>query len=141
MFFQHKPQYEHFRNFGCLCCASILTQGRSKFDERATACVLIGYPLHQKGYKVLELEIKRLFISRDVKFFETYFPLAKYSPSNNPIFFTLTSSLKLYLCYTHAARYTKYTRYVFFTLTLISTYSSSILLPTYSLFSFLEQSP
>ncbi|XP_075104642.1 uncharacterized protein LOC142178819 [Nicotiana tabacum] len=31
-------------------------RGRGKFDENATACVLLGYLLHQKGYKLLELK-------------------------------------------------------------------------------------
>lgn len=38
-------------------------------------CVFIGYPFGQKGYKVLDMETKEIYVSKDIKFIEHVFPL------------------------------------------------------------------
>lgn len=35
---------------------------------------MIGYPYYQKGYKLLDLETKKIFVSKDVIFKENIFP-------------------------------------------------------------------
>ena len=60
--------------FGCLCYSSTISTQRDKFQPRSQACVLLGYPLATKGYKLLNLTSRKIFISRDVIFHESIFP-------------------------------------------------------------------
>lgn len=79
--YDKKPSYAHLRRFDCLCYVSTKNQGRLKFDGRADPCVFIGYPSEQKSYKLYNLATKKVFVSRDVVFHETFFPFQYSHPS------------------------------------------------------------
>ena len=72
--YQKPPHYNYLKVFGCLCFASTITHNRDKFHPRATKCIFLGYPPHIKGYKVLDLNTCKTFVSRNVVFHESNFP-------------------------------------------------------------------
>ena len=57
--------------FGCTCYVHIQSQHRDKLDIRANKCMFLGYSFTQKGYKCYSPELKRVVVSRDVRFDET----------------------------------------------------------------------
>ncbi|GKC91519.1 putative RNA-directed DNA polymerase [Tanacetum coccineum] len=71
--FNIEPNLSHLKTFGCLCFSTVLIDSK-KFSSRFEKPVFIGYSNDKKGYKLFSLESKKVFFSRDVKFYETVFP-------------------------------------------------------------------
>ena len=74
--FGQVPTYDHLRVFGSLCFMTTVKQGGVTFQDRAKACVFMGYPFGKKSYKIMELETSKFYESRDVIFHENIFPFA-----------------------------------------------------------------
>ena len=71
-----KPNYEHIRVVGCLCYDHNHAPHRDNFDPRVIKCVFVGSPYEKKGWRVYDLEHRKIFTSRDVIFYEDQFPFA-----------------------------------------------------------------
>lgn len=63
------------RCFDCLCFASNTIPLKDKFAPRDFRCVFLGYATSRKTYKVYDVENDRVFITRDLLFYENEFPL------------------------------------------------------------------
>jgi len=68
------PTYLSLKAFGCLCFASTTDVNRNKLDPRARKCVFIGFKPGMKGYVLLDIKSREIFISRNVMFYENIFP-------------------------------------------------------------------
>lgn len=82
--FHTLPTISHLRTVGCLCYAAILPKNLDKFAPKGQRCVFLGYPPHQKGYKLLNLDTYHIFTSRDVIFHEHMFPFKSVSSTDFP---------------------------------------------------------
>lgn len=69
-----KQLLDNLRVYGCLCYVSSLKHNSTKLSSQAKPCVFVGYPVHQKAYKVLNLSTSEILVYRDVTFYERHFP-------------------------------------------------------------------
>ena len=69
-----KPDVSHLRVFGCSAYALVPKVERSKLDSKTRKCVLLGYGSNQKGYRLYDLDRKKVVHSRDVTFDEASTP-------------------------------------------------------------------
>lgn len=65
-----KPDLSILRIFGCKAMSFIPKEKRFKFDPKSKHCIFIGYSSTTKGYRLYDPCTNKIFISRDVKFFE-----------------------------------------------------------------------
>ena len=80
---KEKPDYDFMRVFGCLVCYRNTNNGGDKFKTRGRPKFLLGYPPGTKGYKIYDLEYKKIIVSRYTKFCEDIFPFKEVAP--NPL--------------------------------------------------------
>jgi len=62
-----------FKVFGCVCFASTITNNKNKFNSRSRKCIFLGFKNGIKGYVILDVKTREIFISRDVIFHEGTF--------------------------------------------------------------------
>lgn len=83
LLFQKPPDYTHLKPFGCLCYIS--SNPTDKFSPRSHKCVFIGYPFHQKGYRVLDILTRKQFVTRYIQFVEHTFSFNTLVPETESI--------------------------------------------------------
>nr|KYP36517.1 Retrovirus-related Pol polyprotein from transposon TNT 1-94 [Cajanus cajan] len=65
-----KPSVEHLKIFGCVCYTHVPNVKRDKIDHKCEVGIFLGYSINSKGYRVYNLETKKIIVSRDIKFDE-----------------------------------------------------------------------
>ncbi|GKA63760.1 retrovirus-related pol polyprotein from transposon TNT 1-94 [Tanacetum coccineum] len=65
-----KPTVSHLRIFRSIVYVHILSQRRSKLDDRSKKNVFVGYDKQSKGYKLYNPVTRKVVVSRDVDFDE-----------------------------------------------------------------------
>ena len=73
--FGHQPDYSFLRTFGCAVWPNLRPYNSKKLQFRSKRCVFLGYNNLHKGFKCLEPNEGRVYISRDVIFDENVFSL------------------------------------------------------------------
>ena len=71
--FGHQPDYSFLRTFGCAVWPNLRPYNSKKLQFRSKRCVFLGYNNLHKGFKCLEPNEGRVYISRDVTFDENVF--------------------------------------------------------------------
>jgi hypothetical protein len=72
--FKKEPVYTLLRTFGCLCYPLLRPYATHKLQFRSKPCIFIGYGANQRGYRCLEPQSQKVYLSRNVVFDETNFP-------------------------------------------------------------------
>jgi len=75
--FHRTPDYNFLRTFRCLCFPVLRPYHAYKLDFQSSPCMLLGYSSSHLGYRRLDLESHRIYVSRHVRFHENIFPFAK----------------------------------------------------------------
>jgi hypothetical protein len=65
-----KPSLQHLKVFGCDGYVHVLKENRCKMDKKDEKCIFIGHKDGVKGYKLWNLETKKIVYIRDVVFRE-----------------------------------------------------------------------
>lgn len=87
------PDYHFLRTFGCLCFPWLRPYNKNKLEFRSQLCVFLKYNINHLGYKCLDIDNGRIFLSRHVVFNDYIFlfkslPLSPTATpeSNGPMF-------------------------------------------------------
>jgi len=83
--------YTFLRSFCCFCYPFLRPYANHKLSFRSKPCIFIGYGVNQKGYRCLDPNTNKVFLSRSVVFDETQFPAKSKSISHGSCRVTATS--------------------------------------------------
>ena len=73
LLYKTHPDFSLIKVFGCLCYASNHNQTH-KFQPRSRKGAFLGFQNGTKGYVILDIKTREIFISRNVVFHEFFFP-------------------------------------------------------------------
>lgn len=70
LLFVKLPFYSHIKSFCCLAYVHDHDLPKDKLRARSRTFVFLGYPFGKKGWRLYDLESKKIILSRDV-FYES----------------------------------------------------------------------
>lgn len=73
--FKIKSEYDKSKVFGCRCYPCIRAYRTSKLGPKSVTCVLLGFLANQDGYLCFDPKLNKMYVSRDVQFYEDDFSL------------------------------------------------------------------
>lgn len=76
--------YSLLKVFGCACWPHLRPYNKQKLSFRSKGCVFLGYSSLHKGYKCLDTDSGRVYISRDFIFDVNVFPFKRAPPNSSP---------------------------------------------------------
>ncbi|XP_074308836.1 uncharacterized protein LOC141643537 [Silene latifolia] len=83
--FNSPPPFDRLKVFGSLCYAHNQRAKSDKFSSLSRKCIFMGYLSGKKGWYSYDLDTREFFVSRDVTFYEDYFPYRDgFSSVNEP---------------------------------------------------------
>jgi transposase InsO family protein len=77
--FHRPPNYSLFRIFGCAAYPLLRPYLPHKLSFRSKQCIFLGFSPHHKGYRCLDPVTNHVYLSRNVVFDETLFPVQQRS--------------------------------------------------------------
>ena len=83
MLYKTAADFNQLKVFGSLFYSSTLPTNRKKFVPRASKCVFIGFKTRTKGYVLLNIQSREIFVFRDVIFYEHIFSYQKVKDISN----------------------------------------------------------
>ena len=83
MLYKTMVDFNQLKVFGSLCYSSTLSTNKKKFDPRASRCVFIGFKTRTKGYVLLNIQSREIFVFRNVVFYEHVFSYKEVEDTSN----------------------------------------------------------
>lgn len=70
LWFGHKPEINHLRIFGSWVYEHVPDSQRKKWQKKAKKLLMVGYDSNSTNYRLLDIETKKITVSRHVVFHE-----------------------------------------------------------------------
>jgi hypothetical protein len=80
-----KPHINHLRVFGCDVYIHTLKKERSKLDPKSKKGIFVGYDESKQGYRVFDIELQKVIVSRDIIFNENEFTFGRNYDENENV--------------------------------------------------------
>lgn len=72
--FNKEPDYKSLKTFGCLCYPWLKPYSKNKLEPRSAPCVYLGFSTTHHCHQCFDPLHSRVYMSRDVQFYENNFP-------------------------------------------------------------------